>query len=360
MRKDGKTMSAKIPVMVTGVGGGGHGEQILKALRLAETPYEIVGTDISPHSKGLQDVDHAYIVPPARDPNYIDTLMALCKKHAVRALFHGSEPELLVMSRNRERITNEGIFLPINPSLVIETCMNKAQTFAFLDSHGFVYPKSLVIRTVADLEQWQSYPAILKPSVGSGGSAHTFIAQCAEELRMLTVYMLESNLCPEILLQEYKGTPDSEYTVGVLFDMDGVFLNSIAVHRDLKSSLSCRIRVPNRTGLPQFGPNLAVSTGVSQGEIAAFPEITDMCEKVAAALGACGAINIQCRLHDGKVYIFEINPRFSGTTSLRAMVGYNEPDILIRKHLLKEPITTRFPYKHATIVRGLSECMFEA
>ena len=34
--------------------------------------------------------------------------------------------------------------------------------------------------------------------------------------------------------------------------------------------------------------------------------------------------------------MFEINPRFSGTTSLRAMVGYNEPDVLIRHHVLGE------------------------
>ena len=30
--------------MITGIGGGGHGEQILKALRLAGRPYRIIGT----------------------------------------------------------------------------------------------------------------------------------------------------------------------------------------------------------------------------------------------------------------------------------------------------------------------------
>ena len=43
----------RVSVMVTGVGGGGHGEQILKALRLAPTRYEIVGGDMSPVSSGL-------------------------------------------------------------------------------------------------------------------------------------------------------------------------------------------------------------------------------------------------------------------------------------------------------------------
>jgi len=58
-------------------------------------------------------------------------------------------------------------------------------------------------------------------------------------------------------------------------------------------------------------------------------------------------VNVQCRLVDGEVVVFEINPRFSGTTSLRAMVGYNEPDVLFRHHVLGEPIEPHFPYWRA-------------
>jgi carbamoyl-phosphate synthase large subunit len=59
-----------------------------------------------------------------------------------------------------------------------------------------------------------------------------------------------------------------------------------------------------------------------------------------------------------KVYLFEINPRFSGTTSLRAMVGFNEPDLLIRKHILNEPIKPNFSFQYAKVVRGLDEVVF--
>lgn len=41
------------------------------------------------------------------------------------------------------------------------------------------------------------------------------------------------------------------------------------------------------------------------------------------------------------------------------MVGYNEPDILIRKHLLEEEIPPRFSYEGGTIVRGLSEVLLQ-
>ena len=36
----------QLSVLISGVGGGSHGEQILKALRLSDLQYEIVGCDI--------------------------------------------------------------------------------------------------------------------------------------------------------------------------------------------------------------------------------------------------------------------------------------------------------------------------
>lgn len=343
----------KVQVMVTGVGGGGHGEQILKALRLAYTEYEIVGSDMSPLSKGLQEVDHPYILPPASDKRYIDTLLAVCRKHEVKALFHGSEPELKAMSVNRQQIQSKGIFLPINPQHVIETCMDKFKTYDFLKENNFNPPKTQQITSKADIQKVDYFPVVVKPSIGGGGSANIFLAQNQKELNTFAEYLLD--IYPEFIVQQYVGTSDSEYTVGVLISMDGELINSIAVKRTILSSLSNRIKVKNRTGNPDFGDFLAISSGISQGQIDRFPEVTKPCEAIALKMECRGSVNIQCRFVDNKVYIFEINPRFSGTTSLRAMAGYNEPDVLIRKHLLHETIKTRFSYRSGYILRGLEE-----
>ena len=104
---------------------------------------------------------------------------------------------------------------------------------------------------------------------------------------------------------------------------------------------------------------MALSNGISQGEIGRFPAVTAECERIALALGSRGSINLQCRLVGDKVFVFEINPRFSGPTSLRAMVGYNEPDVLIRKHLLSESIQPRFEYGSGVILRGLTESLVD-
>ncbi len=346
-------MSKSLTVMITGVGGGGHGEQILKALRMAQTRYSIVGGDMSENSLGLLEVDHPYILPPASDPDYIDTVLRVCAKHEVIALFHGSEPELKAMSAARDRIEAQGIFLPINPAKVIDLCMDKVKTLAFLKANGFAVPNYRRVCSMSDMEGFEHLPAVLKPSVGGGGSANLFLAQDCQELSTFGAYLLAQY--PEFIVQEYLGTPDSEYTVGVLLDMNGELLNSIAVKRHILGSLSNRIRVANRSSRSDLGRELAISSGISQGEIGSFPEVTEPCERIARTLGCLGTVNIQCRYVNGKVFVFEINPRFSGTTSLRAMVGYNEPDLLIRKHVMHEKVEARFPYRRGTIMRGLTE-----
>jgi carbamoyl-phosphate synthase large subunit len=124
-----------LPVLVTGVGGGGFGEQILKALGLADTPYEIIGTDVTTLSKGFAQVDHRYVVPPASDSKYVGALLDLCARHDIRAVFPGSEPELRVLAANADRFQKVGVFLPVNPSAVLDVCLDKASTMGF-PSHG--------------------------------------------------------------------------------------------------------------------------------------------------------------------------------------------------------------------------------
>jgi len=351
------TSTRAVRALVTGVGGGGQGEQVLKALRLAETPYLIVGTDITPYSSGLTEVDHPLIVPPATAPEYIDVLLGVADAYDVEVVFHGSEPELRQMSAHRSRFLDAGLFLPINPAEVIDVCMDKLRTMRALQEAGFLVPPYRAVRSLADLEGFDELPVVLKPSVGGGGSAHLYLAQDRHELIACAEQILSVH--EEFIAQAYVGRPEEEYTVGVLLDMDGELLNSIAVRREIMSALSNRIKVVNRTGRDSLGPMLAISSGISQGRVGHFEEVCRQCEEIALAIGARGPLNIQCRLVEGRVVVFEINPRFSGTTSLRAMAGYNEPDILVRRHVLGEVIAPRFPYRDCTIVRGLAETLIE-
>jgi carbamoyl-phosphate synthase large subunit len=343
----------KTKVLVTGIGGGGHGEQILKALKLAKIPLEIIGADVSLISRGLTEVNTSFILPPASDPAYIDVLIEKCIHFQVEVLFHGSEPELLKMSKNRNRFAELGIFLPINNSNVISICLDKIKTIDFLKENGFKYPKTYQINSLEDCNLIEVFPLVLKPYLGGGGSANTYIVQSIEELRFFCSQMLKQNI--KFIAQEYVGTPDEEYTVGVLSDLDGNLINSIAVQRMIKGSLCCRIKIPNHTDNKSLGKELVISSGISQGRIGKYLEITSKCEKIASSLGSTGPLNIQCRYVNGEVYLFEINPRYSGTTSFRAMAGINEPELMIKKHFLNLDIERNASLIEGYILRGLDE-----
>lgn len=346
-------MQTKIPVIVTAVGGGGFGEQILKALRLARTPYEIIATDMDPNSAGFADADRAYTVPPAGSAGYIDTLLQIAQKHAARVVFPGSEPELVLISDHRDLLDEAGIFVPISPDAVIRDCTDKARTFEVLERHGFAVPAWRRVTSLSDLDGFGPLPAVLKPTLGGGGSANVFLAQQRAHLHCFGSYLLD--VLGQFIVQEYVGTPENEYTVGVLLDMEGHVINSIALRRHLVGSLSTRLRVANVSGRADLGERLVISSGVSQGEIDRFPDVSAFAERVALALGCQGAVNVQCRVVADRPMIFEINPRFSGTTSVRAMFGYNEPDVLVRKHVLREDIHDHFTYNSGRVVRSLSE-----
>lgn len=342
-----------INVMVTGVGGGGVGEQTLKCLKLSKLKYRIFGCDMNRTSKGLREVDKAYIVPRASDKNYIDCILELCKKNEIKVLFYGSEPELKMFSKHRREFEDIGVYVPLNSEELIDICMDKSRTMDFLKKRGFEIQKYWEINTEEGLEKINIFPVVLKPSVGGGGSANTFIAQNEYELNAFGQYLL--SLYDQFLVQEYVGDAEHEYTIGVICNDRGKYINSIAVKKSILSGLSNKIRIPNRTGRKELGEILAISSGISQGEIGRFSEVTEPSRFIAEALGATASINVQCRIQNGKMYVFEINPRISGTSSLRAMVGYNEPEMLIREKILGEQLEENFEYKSGIIMRGLCE-----
>ena len=103
---------------------------------------------------------------------------------------------------------------------------------------------------------------------------------------------------------------------------------------------------------------LALSSGISQGAIVHFPELSREAETIATALGSNGPLNIQGRWDGVHFLPFEINPRFSGTTPIRAMAGFNEPEILIDWHL-RIPFAARPPQMETEFARGLVEYAIE-
>src|SRR5260370_35416200 len=137
-------------------------------------------------------------------------------------------------------------------------------------------------------------PLILKPGRNRGGSRNVFIAQEEGELLFFARYLLRNT--DAVLIQEYVGTPEDEYTVGILSGLDGELLGSIALRRLLSDALSTRLTVPNRTARNDLGNKLVISSGFSHGTIQDFSEVRKKCEEMAAALVSPGPLKVQGRV----------------------------------------------------------------
>ena len=331
MGKNG-TVSDPIRVLVTGVGGGSIGEQVCKALYNGEHRYTITTTNTSRAAMSVVRAAHAEVLPPANTDEYLNALRDVIARHDVQFLIPGSEPELIKLSQCADFLADLPAKLLLNSPEVVHTCLDKHLTVDFLTKHNFRVPRTLLIDDAAMLDKFSmELPCIVKPASGGGGSAAAFIAQDMEELDFFVRYLLKSNFRP--LVQEYIPSAESEYTVGVLHNPEGKLIGTVVLLRQIITGLSNRLKIKNRTQRQELGQILAVSSGISQGRIVSFEPVRKQAEAIADALGSTGPLNIQGRW-DGRDFVpFEINPRFSGTTPMRALAGFNEPELLIAWHL---------------------------
>lgn len=336
-----------LTVIVTGVGGGGVGRQVLKALLTSPShPYRLIGTDTSRLSIGLYESHDTHILPAARSPQYLEEVESLSRREDVDFVIPGSEPELLALtSREKDLWWMEPLFkktrVLANSRRVIDICTNKYELSNFLSKHGIPNPKYNTIHSDLDLNKINYYPVVVKPYLKHGGSRMVFLAEGERDVSFFSNYLRRYGYQP--MAQEYIGCHDQEYTVGVLSVEGGEVLGSFALRRMLEPAISCRQRIHGH----------ALSSGISQGEVREYLEVREQAEAISKKLGSEGPLNVQGRMVDGNFYPFEINPRFSGTTSIRALMGWNEPDILINHHLTgKRP---KDGYRHGYVLRGLQE-----
>lgn len=341
----------EIKVVVTGAGGGGIGEQVIKALRNGKNRYQVISTDTRDLTVAKALGDRFHRMPLASDGSYIQKLISLCNEYDCRIVIPGSEPELLRIAASIDEFRKNSIYVPINSAELISVCSDKIQFHSFLEKSGFEVCETHIIDGSVEYSNFRNFPYIIKPVRGSG-SKNVFIVQSREELENVIKYLGEQG---DIMVQEYVGTADEEYTVGILSTPSG-YVNHICLKRDLSLGMSVKQSVPNRTNKDFLGQKLVVSTGISQGMFVENSVIDNTVMKLVGLLKPTSTINMQCRIQNGQLYIFEINPRFSGTTNLRTLVGFNEPEYLINNYLSAP--NSELDHKtwiNRTVLRGIQE-----
>ncbi|MBU1019580.1 MAG: ATP-grasp domain-containing protein [Firmicutes bacterium] len=332
-----------VNVLITGIGSAGVGEQILKSLNLSELNLNLVGTDVTINCFNKDSVDCFEILPYAHEETFINEVKNIVQKHNIQIIFPGSDPEMKVLCSHKSDFEN--IYIVANDLSLINTCLNKNSTYELLKEALIPLPKYMKINLIIDCRKIDFFPVVLKPNTGSGGSSHIYVAYNYEELLFFTQYMLNRNI--DIIAQEYIEYDDNEYTIGVSNDLDGLSLGTIILKRSLTSAISVnkKMRFENT--------NVIISSGISQGVFLHDDHLKIQAERIATILKSKGPLNIQGRVSNGQLMLMEINPRLSGTTFLRALVGYNEPENIIKRVVFNE--LPEYEYEDGMVLRSLIE-----
>src|SRR6218665_276662 len=326
-------------ILIAGIAGASLGSEVAKSLHLAGK-YTVFGCDISELAYGhsMPFFEKTFV---ADNADYMASVIAICKNNNISYIIPGGEAPMSILAANNSLLEAEQIKLVSNSPAIIGLFSDKKKTFEKLSELGFDIPQTIDVRSEADLEGMM-FPCIVKPSTGTGGSDSVFLAANKEEC-MVYVELLKKN-SHNIFLQEYIPLDEGEYTIGVLSLPTTEVVGCVVMQRLFNSKLS--VAYKNKYGL--------ISSGYSQGLIGDFPELQADAKRIAVAAGSTGPLNIQARVRNGKLVPFEINPRFSASTYLRAKAGFNEIDFYLQ-HLINGTGNFDHTMKYGYYLRSFEE-----
>ncbi|MDP3278773.1 MAG: ATP-grasp domain-containing protein [Deltaproteobacteria bacterium] len=293
-------------IMVTGAGAL-LGQGIIRSLLESSLKPEILAVDPSALAAGLYWTPQRALIPMATDPSYLEQIESLIQRERPDAIMVGTDVELLLFARERERLEKTyGTHVIVSDSRVVGIADDKYLTFEFFKSHGFDAPDSALPGDEEALIERVGWPLIVKPRVGARSIG---VSKVHNRQELAAAIAAVHNP----VIQECVATDQEEFTAGVLC-FDGRCDASIVMRRDLRDGNTYRAFVDH------------------------YPELNLMVRRMAESLRPYGPANFQFRLDHGKIKVFEINGRFSGTTPLRMRAGFNEVEMVLRHVLLGESL----------------------
>lgn len=296
-------------ILVTGAGSL-LGQGILRSLNYSNKPYHIVSADPDVRSTGHALANRSYRIPLVAEDFYLERVEEILGKEKIDLIFIGTDVELPLFSEIKGYLEKKyDLTVVVSESHAIKIANNKMLTAEFLRDNGFPFPLSALTtdkNQIQALKDNASYPYLAKP-VDGARSKGIKIVRNEMELDAITSY--KNNL----VVQELLGDDEGEFTTGCIVTK-GKCVAIVSLLRDLRDGNTWRAY---RNEDSPYDNTIAA---------------------IAEKLGVEGPANFQYRIKDGKPVVFEVNCRFSGTTFLRLMFGFNEVEAIVDHYLEKKPI----------------------
>lgn len=255
----------------------------------------VITTDMNRYSPGLYFGTRHYMVPLTTDGQYIPIIKSICFKERIQLLIPTIDDELPLFGRYRNDFNIMGIRVAVSAESTGLVCNDKYASACLLRGKGIPFAESWLPEDL-DFSRLR-YPLFIKPRQGRG-SVGAYAIRDENELKFFLSYIENP------VVQEY--LQGREYTIDLLADFDGRIISVVP-----------RERMVVRSGVTDRGRTL-----FHQGMI-------DVALRTAEALDIRGPANIQVKMKDDRVTVFEVNPRFSGGIPLTIASGADFPAWLI-------------------------------
>ena len=307
-------MKKKLNVLVTGAGNG-VGQSIIKSLKISKFKPNIIAADINVFSSGLYVCDKSLIIPKVEEKNSKTKLIKILKDNDIDILFVGSEFEIDFFSKNKDYFEKKTkTIICISDNKIIKIGNDKFKTIKFLKENNISYPLTFIpnVNNLSKLTKLINFPLILKDRFGTS-SKNVFVIKNILELKK-KIYFIKKPIIQELLGKKNPEIFDEEYTCSFFSSFDKKIHGPFLSQRTIKYGTSWILKSIDNKQLRRL--------------------MLDISKKIDFV----GSINIQLKKHKKKFIPFEINPRFSGTTCIRAALGFNEPEMYIQSFFYKKNI----------------------
>ncbi len=312
----------KKSILITGIGGD-IGQSIIRCINDINYPAYLVGCDIDPYAAGRLNVDEFLVAPRVTEPKkYFKFINEIIAKYNVKYIYPAIESEIVFYDLYREYFSRKGVTIFINNHFIINTFLDKYETVNFLKRNKIPHPTTFLLK---EYDNQLGFPIIIKPRRGCGSKSIMKLDRPEE-------FKVKKNILSDVVVQEYLGGENNEYTTGVF--SDGKDIHTITFKRKLS--------------LEGFSKTV---------ELVIDERIKRLAEKIAGYSNLVGSINIQSKKIGKGFIIFEINPRFSSTVYFRHYFGFRDVEWWMRL-VENKKINFKLRYKSGVGVRCFNENFF--
>jgi biotin carboxylase len=333
-------------ILITSVGSL-VGLNILDSIEAMRGRLRVVGTNSDPLTPNNFRCDLAYLAPKTADTDrFFARVRDIIKTEQPDLVLAGRDDDLVPLARIKASQEFPRTLFLTPDSAAVVVVNDKLATARFAREHGLPFPETAATQEEADtLINRCGFPLISKPRSGFASRGVTVVRNRSEASAALAR--------SDFVLQEYLNPPSN---------LDALLpdprFGAPLVHHIAETDHYSAQAMVGASGelLAYFATLLDRSAIVVVKPIDAplLEQVTTDYVRHLGALGFVGPLNLNCkRLPDGHFVPYELNGRFTGTSSSRALLGYPEVGLAIEHFLDGQPIACPRPRPGTQIVMRL-------